>query len=167
MTCQYKHIFFSLNCGNDRNNEAEEKRDLVAGARLGLHAKWRTNPGPCPGAHHTMISASREWKEHVCWDSYYHCLGLGFNACCIGFGWGKCLEEAVFKFMISLWGNKDLYLQIMHFLGSAFCGIAHPSKPMGSLFWLGGKGKGSWHIGCFRLQLDILLSGHVSPLFIF
>lgn len=48
-------------------------------------------------------------------------LGQVLNVCCVGFGWGKCLEEAVFwVYLISLGGNKDLYLQIMHFLWSAF-----------------------------------------------
>lgn len=47
-------------------------------------------------------------------------LGQVFNVCYIGFGWRKCLHEQFTSSQISLGGTKDLYLQIMHFLWSAF-----------------------------------------------
>ena len=45
--------------GKQSKKGTGEKRDLVAGARLGL-CQMENQPGPCPGAHHTMISASGE-----------------------------------------------------------------------------------------------------------
>lgn len=70
-------------------------------------------------------------------------LGQILNRRCDGFGWGKCLQEAVFEVhLISPGGNKHLYLQIMHFLGGAFVWALHtPAKWEDFCFALVGRAR--------------------------
>lgn len=83
-------------------------------------------------------------------------LGRVLNGRCVGFGRGKRLQEAVFSVhLISLGGNKHLYLQIMHFLGSAFVWALHiPAKREVLCFALVGRARFT-----FRLPGILLCRG--------
>lgn len=72
------------------------------------------------------------------------------------------MEEAVLEvYLLSLGGNKDLYLQIMHFLGSALVWALHTLAKRWVLCFAS-MGRAKVGLQDTVLQPDFLLSGCVT-----